>query len=255
MSERLPLLHIVGTPSTSLQKSGALLHHTLGDGRFNEFETMSAQISAHTAKLQRSEGAGELIDELLIVALKECRPVYLTLPTDLVHAKISSARLSNDLPTGSFTPPPASAAEATLEGPSAHVINRIVARYEAAEDPIVLVDACASRFGMEGWALKLAEETGMQFFETPMGKASTDETHTQYGGCYIGSNSLPAVKTLVEKSDLVISIGSLVSDFNSGSFSWGIPKDSLVELHSDHVKIRSVSHAHLQRSLLLVRSG
>lgn len=32
-SERVPVLHIVGVPSTKLQKSGALLHHTLGDGR------------------------------------------------------------------------------------------------------------------------------------------------------------------------------------------------------------------------------
>jgi pyruvate decarboxylase len=238
MSERLPLLHIVGTPSTKLQKSGALLHHTLGDGRFNEFETMSAQISAHTAKLARTEGAGEVIDELIKVALKECRPVYLTLPTDLVHAKISSSRLNDSLPSGSFSPVPDSAADAELSGPAEHVVKRIVARYEAAKDPIVLVDACASRFGMAPyWPLKLAEETGMLIVETPMGKASTDETHPQFGGCYIGSNSLPAVKTLVEKSDLVISIGSLISDFNSGSFSWGIPKDSLVELHSDHVKI------------------
>ncbi|KAL7408983.1 pyruvate decarboxylase [Mrakia frigida] len=237
MSERLPLLHIVGTPSTKLQSSGALLHHTLGDGRFNEFETMSAQISAHTAKLQRIEGAGEVIDELIKVALKECRPVYLTLPTDLVHAKIPASTLNTPLPTISSSAPPASAADVELEGSAKDFVDRIVALYEKAEDPIVLVDACAGRFGMEGWALKLVEETGMTFFETPMGKASMDETHPQYGGCYIGSNSFPAVQNLVEKADLVIALGSIVSDFNSGSFSWGINKNALVELHSDHMKV------------------
>lgn len=64
-----------------------------------------------------------------------------------------------------------------------------------------------------------------------------DETHPQYGGCYIGSNSFPAVQHLVEKSDLVLSLGSIISDFNSGSFSWGINKQALVELHSDHMKL------------------
>lgn len=52
-----------------------------------------------------------------------------------------------------------------------------------------------------------------------MGKAVMDETSPRYGGCYIGENSLPAVKELVEKSDLVLSIGGLKSDFNSGEAS------------------------------------
>lgn len=33
-SEIVPVLHIVGVPSTDLQSKKALLHHTLGDGRY-----------------------------------------------------------------------------------------------------------------------------------------------------------------------------------------------------------------------------
>lgn len=32
-SEMVPVLHVVGVPSTSQQKSKPMLHHTLGDGR------------------------------------------------------------------------------------------------------------------------------------------------------------------------------------------------------------------------------
>ena len=32
-SEHVPVLHIVGVPSTSQQKAKPMLHHTLGDGR------------------------------------------------------------------------------------------------------------------------------------------------------------------------------------------------------------------------------
>lgn len=32
-SEHVPVLHIVGVPSTSQQKNKPMLHHTLGDGR------------------------------------------------------------------------------------------------------------------------------------------------------------------------------------------------------------------------------
>ncbi|KAL7409369.1 pyruvate decarboxylase, partial [Mrakia frigida] len=237
MAERLPLLHIVGMPSTKLQSSRALLHHTLGDGRFNEFELMSGQITAHTARLQRAEGAGELIDELIKVALKECRPVYLAFPTDLNHVKIPADRLNTLLPSPASSPPPASAADITLEGPAKEFIDKVVELYEKAVDPIVLVDVFASRFGMEDWALQLVEGTGMTFFQTPMGKASLDETHPQYGGCYLGSNSFPAVQNLVEKADLVISLGSLLTDVNSGGFSVGIDQDSLVEFQPDCLKI------------------
>lgn len=33
-SEMVPVLHLVGVPSTVLQKDKPILHHTLGDGRF-----------------------------------------------------------------------------------------------------------------------------------------------------------------------------------------------------------------------------
>lgn len=32
--ESVPVLHIVGYPTTPAQKSGKILHHTLGDGKF-----------------------------------------------------------------------------------------------------------------------------------------------------------------------------------------------------------------------------
>ncbi len=34
-SEHVPVVHIVGVPSTGSQKDGMLLHHTLGNGNFN----------------------------------------------------------------------------------------------------------------------------------------------------------------------------------------------------------------------------
>jgi hypothetical protein len=36
-SEHIPVVHIVGVPSTSQQKHKLLLHHTLGDGRYTAF--------------------------------------------------------------------------------------------------------------------------------------------------------------------------------------------------------------------------
>jgi TPP-dependent 2-oxoacid decarboxylase len=53
-SEHVPVVHIVGMPSTTSQRDGMLLHHTLGNGNFNVFADMNREISVAMAKLNVS---------------------------------------------------------------------------------------------------------------------------------------------------------------------------------------------------------
>lgn len=66
----------------------------------------------------------------------------------------------------------------------------------------------------------------------PVGKTLLDEHHPLFGGCYAGSNSLGPVKAEVEAADFVLYVGSLKSDFNSGSFSVHVDDAHTVKLHS-----------------------
>lgn len=165
---------------------------------------MSTQIAAQTATLVKSEGAGQVIDDLMRVALKECRPVYLALPSDLVHCKIPSHRLNTSLvsphtptiapksstnrahsprairvsqPFPASAPPPLSAADAEITGDTKIVVDQIVSMYEKAKDPILLFDACGGRFGMEDWCLRLVEALGIRYYLTAMSKAAMPEHH------------------------------------------------------------------------------
>lgn len=45
-SEMVPVLHIVGVPSTSQQKNRPMLHHTLGDGRYVDFLRVGDELKA-----------------------------------------------------------------------------------------------------------------------------------------------------------------------------------------------------------------
>lgn len=247
MSERVPVLHIVGVPSEALQQKQALLHHTLGDGVFSHFSKMSAPISAATANLHTSatgtDGLPYEVDRVLAAALIQCRPVYMTFPTNLHHAKVPSKNLLSPLPHPHSAPlTPAALLEEHVTDKHANrelelVADEIQRLFEASHDPIVLVDACAERFGVENEVSKLVAATGVKFFTTPMAKGVLDESHEMFGGVYVGANSLPAVRDLVEKSDLVIAVGALKSDFNSGSFSWGVDARRTVELHSTHTQV------------------
>ncbi|KAJ8123194.1 hypothetical protein ONZ43_g791 [Nemania bipapillata] len=96
-SERVPVVHIVGCPSTISQRSGMLLHHTLGNGDFNVFAGMSASVSCVVAKLNDPSEIAAQIDH----ALRECylrsRPVYIMLPTDMVTKKVEGELLNTEI--------------------------------------------------------------------------------------------------------------------------------------------------------------
>lgn len=62
------------------------------------------------------------------------------------------------------------ASEVTTAAPSyevtEYVVEEITARYAKAQRPVVVVDACAGRFGMAGEVRKLVEGSGLRFFES-----------------------------------------------------------------------------------------
>lgn len=84
-AEHIPVLHIVGAPSTGAQQRGELLHHTLGDGDFRHFARMSEQITCSRALLTAGNACHE-IDRVLRDMLTHHRPGYLMLPADVARA-------------------------------------------------------------------------------------------------------------------------------------------------------------------------
>jgi pyruvate decarboxylase len=87
-SERVPVVHIVGCPSTKLQHQGALLHHTLGNGDFTVFKDISKALSKSQAYLDDVATAPGEIDRVLRDAYLSARPVYLMMPTDMVMKEV-----------------------------------------------------------------------------------------------------------------------------------------------------------------------
>lgn len=49
---------------------------------------------------------------------------------------------------------------------------------------------------------------------------------------YVGSISTDEVKEKVESAKLVISVGAMLSDFNTGNFTYHIPKSNIVEVRT-----------------------
>lgn len=67
-SEMVPILHIAGVPSTVQLKSKPLLHHTLGDGRFDVYQHAVSPFVVHQAHILNKLEAAAQID----FAITEC---------------------------------------------------------------------------------------------------------------------------------------------------------------------------------------
>ncbi|KAL8988826.1 MAG: hypothetical protein Q9177_002161 [Variospora cf. flavescens] len=228
-SEFVPIVHIVGTPSTLSQKDGMLLHHTLGNGNFDVFADMSKNVSCAMAKLNDPHEAATLIDNAIRECWVQSRPVYITLPTDMVQKKVEGERLKTPI---DLSHPPNQAEKED------YVVGVVLKYLHAAKNPIILVDACAQRHRVLNEVHDLIEKSGLPTFVAPMGKGAVNETLSNYGGVYAGDGSNEGVRERVESSDLILSIGAIKSDFNTAGFTYRIGQLSTIDFHSHYVRVK-----------------
>ncbi|OJK05184.1 hypothetical protein ASPACDRAFT_1862205 [Aspergillus aculeatus ATCC 16872] len=228
-SEYVPIVHIVGQPSSQSQKDGMLLHHTLGNGDFDVFTKMNTGVSCSIARLTETLEVATLIDN----AIRECwirsRPVYITLPTDMITKQVEGERLNTKLDLSL----PANETEK-----EDYVVDVVLKYLHAAKKPVILVDACAIRHRVLDEVHDLMEASGLPTFVAPMGKGAVDETRSNYGGVYAGTGSNAGVREQVESSDLILSIGAIKSDFNTSGFTYRIGQLNTIDFHSNYVRVR-----------------
>ncbi|PFH53957.1 hypothetical protein AMATHDRAFT_752 [Amanita thiersii Skay4041] len=229
-SEMVPVIHIVGVPSTFQQKTKPMLHHTLGDGRYRAYSRAAKEFTYSQAHLMSTIDAASEIDRVITDCITYARPVYLTLPTDMVWAEISSERLR--IPLSRDLPPNNPQVEEFVVD---LIYNKI---REVKGNVVTLVDACTIRHDVRNELRDLLEATGFPVYAAPMGKTAVDEDYKRYGGIYVGSISDFAIKTKVESADIILSVGALRTDFNTGNFSYNIPQKRTIELHSRHTQVQ-----------------
>ena len=243
-AEHVGVMHVVGVPSLSSQAKQLLLHHTLGNGDFTVFHRMSANISETTAMITDVNTAPAEIDRLIRTCYITQRPVYLGLPANVVDMMVPANLLETPVDLALKPNDPQAETE---------VIETVLEMIRRAKNPVILADACASRHDVKAETKKLIELTQFPAFVTPMGKGSIDENNPRFGGVYVGTLSNPAVKEAVESADLILSVGALLSDFNTGSFSYSYKTRNIVEFHSDHIKIRMATFPGVQMKFALQR--
>ncbi len=226
-AEKSPVVVISGAPGIGERTRGALLHHMVRDFRtqldvFEKFTIAGADLSDPLTAFSE-------IDRVLDAADRYKRPVYLELPRDMVHVVPPIAHGYRGF-TRENDP------QATAEA-----IRETVSRLQAASNPVIVAGVEIHRFRLQDEILSLAETAQIPIAATILGKSVVGERHPLYIGLYEGGLGDPEVTRFVEQSDLILLLGTFLTDINLGVYTADLDPNRCVYATSEQLRI---SHHH-----------
>ncbi|KAJ5596840.1 hypothetical protein N7450_003298 [Penicillium hetheringtonii] len=244
-AEFVPVIHVVGFPSTTAKEKRLPMHHTLGDGDYELFMEMSARISSAVAFLDSTKDARKMIDETIIQCARSSKPVYIGLPMDLVQAEIDATSLATPLP---------------LEDPHSNpvveedkAISAVMNRISMARSPVILVDSLAGRWNGLHPTRAFVEKSNIPCFSFPMAKGVIDEGLPQFRGIYSASASEPGIEEQVQMSDLIIHIGPRATDLNTAGLKNELSHIETISFQRDSILMKENSFSNLRMNGVLRR--
>jgi indolepyruvate decarboxylase len=231
-AEHLPIFHLVGTPRKSTQAAHALVHHTLGNGEYDLFHRMSEPVVCASAVLTPQNVAFET-ERLIAEALYHRRPVYMAFPADVADQNL----------TGEAHPIPAPYSDlSTLTEATEAILSRLAAARTVCVLPGILV----ARAGAQRALRSFLDESNLPFATMFMGKSVMDEQHPNYIGMYDGKLMSPDVRAFVESCDLIITAGTLLTDFNTGAFTAQLDPAKTISIRHHTVQIGKKVYANVE---------
>ena len=90
-AERSCVFHFVGMPTMRKQRVRQIVHHTLGDGEFQNFANISAQAACVSAVITPDNCVHEM-ERLIATARAESRPAYILVAADYAVTPVTGLR-------------------------------------------------------------------------------------------------------------------------------------------------------------------
>jgi indolepyruvate decarboxylase len=204
-AENLPIFHLTGMPTMPTQSARSLVHHTLGNGEFDLFKKMADTVVCASAIMTPQNVAYET-ERLIATALYHRRPVYMAFPADLANEPVVSRAQALELP---FSNRPALDA----------AVDAIGEALDGAGTACILPGILAARAGLRGKVQSFVDASGLPFATMFADKSILDEQQPSYIGMYDGKLMDEDVRAFVESCDQVVTIGTMMTDFNTGAFT------------------------------------
>nr|CAB3459057.1 unnamed protein product [Digitaria exilis] len=216
-SENLPVICIVGGPNSNDYGTNRVLHYTIGLPDFSQELRCFQPVTCHQAVVNNLDDAHEQIDRAISTALRESKPVYISVSCNLPG-----------MPHPTFTAEPACLAAA---------VDATVAFLDSAVKP-VMVAGPKLRVAKAGDAfVELASASGYAVAAMPSAKGLVPETLPRFLGTYWGAVSTAFCAEIVESADAYLFAGPIFNDYSSVGYSSLLNKGKAVVVQPDRVTV------------------
>ncbi|XP_009594220.1 pyruvate decarboxylase 2 isoform X1 [Nicotiana tomentosiformis] len=228
-SENLPVICIVGGPNTNDYGTNRILHHTIGLPDFSQELRCFQTVTCYQAVVNNLDDAHEQIDRAISTALKESKPVYISISCNL--PAIPHPTFSRDpIP---FSLSPRLSNKRGLEA----AVDAAVTFLSKAVKPVMIggpklrvAKACDA-------FVELADSSGYAMAVMPSAKGLVAEQHPHFIGTYWGAVGTSYCAEIVESADAYLFAGPIFNDYSSVGYSLLIKKEKSIIVQPDRVVI------------------
>ncbi|MDL5156946.1 alpha-keto acid decarboxylase family protein [Actinomycetospora termitidis] len=220
-AEHVPVVHVVGAPSTDHQSAHRMVHHSLGDGDFTHFMTMHEGITCARAALTVDTARAE-IDRVVAAVRDQHLPGYLLVPTDVSAAAV-------DPPSGKLPDPVDYTDPEALEG-FVDAARTLLERAGSIDRVALLAGLLTHRVGGREVLARLIDAGPLRHATDVWAKSLVDESVDHFVGTYAGAASPEEVRSTVEDAGALVVSGVYFTDLTSGFFTQRITRSRTIEL-------------------------
>ena len=241
-AERVPVIAITGAPTRAVESAGKYVHHSLGEGTFDDYRKMFEPITTAQGYIT-PENATTEIPRLIQAAINERRPVHLHLPIDVAMTEIDVSK--------SFQP------EARDDQDVSHYIQMIEDKLNSAKQPVIITGHEINSFGLHSELEQFVNQTHIPVAQLSLGKGAFNEENEHYIGIFDGSIAEENVKNYVNQSDAILNIGAKLTDSATAGFSFEFDIDDVVMINHNYFKMNEtiseqVAVPHLIKGLMSI---
>ncbi|EGZ31441.1 thiamine pyrophosphate-binding protein [Malacoplasma iowae] len=214
-SEDIPIIHIVGVPPTFLVNSNKVVHHTLGNYKFDEFKKIYENVTCHQVWIDFINPIDQINS-----AIQSCiiykKPIYIMLPTDVMKMEIGPINRDIYFPT-------------IYDFESVNnVTNDLYNKIKNSKQAVIIAGNKITSYRLKKYFNRFVNNAKISVVNTMYGKSSFDESNDFFAGIYIGKNTADKqLQEFVDNADLIISVGNKFTDLSSSNFQLGFNKEKM----------------------------
>jgi len=215
-SERVPVLVISGGPGEDERRLGTLIHHQAKaiESQLRIYQELTCAASV----VDDPQRAARTVDEVVRTVWREQRPGYLEIHRDMVERRIPVPRELIDWDGALHF-------SRSDDRRVDEAVRETTARFNAARRPLTMIGIETYRYKVQPEVRHLAERMGAPVTTTVLGKGAFPMDHPLYMGVHIGPISPRPIVKRVDSADLVVNLGTLLTDMNLGSRPPQITRD------------------------------